>query len=74
MRGIEVHGTEIVISQYVDDTTLRSLPWEGKYGMEWTDTFTVLGINYNVNKMSDITRLQIEKRINDIKNEIIATP
>ena len=112
IRGIEIHGTEIAVSQYADDTTLflegslfaikrlmsilswfkgisglginvdktkavkigalrdRSLPWEGKYGMEWTDTFTVLGVQYNVNKMSDITTINIEKKINDIKNLI----
>ena len=87
IKGIEVHGTEIVISQYAEDTTLflegflqaikrligllrwfkrisglginvnktnavnigvlrdRSLPWEGKYGMEWTEKFTVLGVH-----------------------------
>ena len=84
IKGIEVHGTEIFISQYADDTTLflegtleaikrlmsilrwfknvsglginvdktkaikpgatrdRSLYWEGRYGMEWTNKFTVL--------------------------------
>ena len=93
IKGIEVHGTEIIISQYADDTTLflegshedikrlmsilrwfrnvsglginvdktkavkigatrdRSLNWEGKYGMEWTNKFTVLGIDYNVDEM-----------------------
>ena len=38
--------------------------------MEWTDTFTVLGVEYNVNEMGEITRLNIEKKINDIKNLI----
>ena len=113
IKGIEIHGTEIAVSQYADDTTLllegslhaikrlmssilswfknisglginvdktkavkigalrdRSLPWEGKYGIEWTDTFTVLGVEYNVNKMGDITNINIEKKINDIKNLI----
>ena len=46
------------------------IPWEGKYGMEWTDTFTVLGIDYNVNEMGDITTLNIEKKINDIRKLI----
>ena len=109
IKGIEVHGTEIVISQYADDTTLflegflqaikrlmsifrwfkrisglginvdktkavkiwvlrdRSLPWEVKYGMEWTEKFTVFGVHYNVNKMGEITTLNIEIEINDIK-------
>ena len=112
VRGLEIYGTEIAVSQYADDTTLflegsldvikrlmsilgwfkkisglainvdktkavkigalrdRSLPWEGRYGMDWTDNFTVLGINYNVNKMGDITSLNMESKINDIKKMI----
>ena len=103
IKGIEVHGTEIVISQYADDTTVflegsheaikrlmsilrwfrkvsglginvektkvvkigalrdRSLNWEGKYGMEWTNEFTILGVDYNVDKLGEITTLNIEK-------------
>ena len=48
----------------------RSLPWEGRYGMERTDSFTVLGVQYNVNRMGEITTLNIEKKINDIKKLI----
>ena len=110
IKGIEVNGTEIFISQYADDTTLflegtleaikrlmsilrwfknvsglginvdktkavklgatrdRSLYWEGRYGMEWTNKFTVLGIDYDVNDMGEITSTNIEKKIIDIKN------
>ena len=112
IKGIEVHGTEIIISQYADDTTLilegshedikrlmsilrwfrnvsglginvdktkavkigvtrdRSLNWEGRYGMEWTNKFTVLGIDYNVDDMGEITTLNVEKKITDIKKLI----
>ena len=112
IKGIEVHGTEIIISQYADDTTLflegshedikrlmsilrwfrnvsglginvdktkavkigatrdRSLNWEGKYGMEWTNKFTVLGIDYNVDEMGEITTLNVDKKITDIKKLI----
>ena len=38
--------------------------------MEWTEKFTVLGVHYNVNKMGEITTLNIEKKINDIKKLI----
>ena len=112
IKGIEVNGTEIFISQYADDTTLflegtlkaikrlmsilkwfknvsglginvdktkavklgatrdRSLYWEGRYGMEWTNKFTVLGIDYDVNDMGEITSTNIEKKIIDIKKLI----
>ena len=94
IKGIEVHGTEIVILQYADDTTVflegsheaikrlmsisrwfrkvsglginvektkvvkigelrdRSLNWEGKYGMEWTNEFIILGVDYNVRRQT----------------------
>ena len=29
----------------------RSIPWEGRYDLEWRNTFDVLGISYNVNGM-----------------------
>ena len=46
----------------------RSLTWEGKYGMELTDKFTVLGIDYNVNEMGDITTLNGGKKSVTYKN------
>ena len=111
IKGIEVNGTEIFISQYAYDTTLflegslaaikklmsilkwfknisglginvdktkavklgatrdRSLYWEGRYGMDWTNKFTVLGIDYNTNEMGEINKNN-EKKISDIKKLI----
>ena len=37
--------------------------------MEWTDRSTI-GVQYNVNRMGEITTLNIEKKINDIKKLI----
>ena len=65
--GINVDKTKAVT---ICATRDRSLTWEGKYGMEWTDKFTVLGIDYNVNEMGDIKVLNIGKKINDIKKLI----
>ena len=42
--GINVDKTKAVKLGATRDT---SLYWEGKYGMEWTNKFTVLGIDYN---------------------------
>ena len=55
---------------YRKSTVNTYIPWEGKYGMEGTDKFTILGIDYNVNEMGDITTLNVEKKINDIKKSI----
>ena len=44
-----------------------TLYWEGRYGMEWTNKFIILGIDYNTNDMGEITTTNIEKKIIDIK-------
>ena len=38
--------------------------------MDWTNKFTVLGIDYNTNDMGEITTTNIEKKISDIKKLI----
>ena len=48
----------------------RSITWEGKYGLKWTDEFDVLGIRYNINNMGEITELNISDKIKDIKKLI----
>ena len=65
--GINVDKTKAV---KIGATRDRSLNWEGKYGMEWTNKFTVLGIDYNVDDMGEITTLNVEKKITDIKKLI----
>ena len=65
--GINVDKTKAV---KLGATRDRSLYWEGRYGMEWTNKFTVLGIDYYVNDMGEITSTNIEKKIIDIKKLI----
>ena len=48
----------------------RSITWEGKYRLKWTDEFEVLGISYNINNMGEITELNISDKIKDIKKLI----
>ena len=57
--GMNVNKTKAV---KIGATMSRSLPWKWKYGMEWTDTFPVLGIHYNVNKMVEIPTFNIEEK------------
>ena len=109
VNGIQVHNTEMLTSQYVDDTTLflngdinslkytarilkwfesvsglainnektkvvkigalrgRSIPWQGKYGFEWTSSFEILGIIYNIEDMENITKIYIYRILGEIK-------
>ena len=48
----------------------RSIPWQGKFGFEWTSSFEILGIIYNVELMSEITKLNIYRKIGEVKKLI----
>ena len=112
VKGIQVHDTEMLTSQYADDTTLflngdinslkyavrilkwfenvsglainnektkvvkigalrgRSIPWQGKYGFEWTSSFEILGITYNIEDMENITKTNIYRKMGEVKKLI----
>ena len=112
VKGIQVHDTEMLTSQYADDTTLflngdinslkytvrilkwfenvsglaiyndktrvvtigalrgRSIPWQGKYGFEWTSSFVILGIIYNIDDMENITKSNIYRKMGEVKKLI----
>ena len=46
------------------------MSWEGKFGLEWTHSFVVLGIHYDVNNLSETTDTNLYLKINDIKKLI----
>ena len=48
----------------------RSISWEGKFGLNWTTEFEVLGIKYNIDKMESITDDNISAKVSDIKKLI----
>ena len=48
----------------------RSIPWQGKHGFEWTSSFEILGIIYNITSMSEITKLNIYRKIGEVKKLI----
>ena len=45
----------------------RRMSWEGKFGLEWTHSFVVLGIHYDDNNLSETTDTNLYLKINDIK-------
>ena len=65
--GINKEKTKVIKIGPLRD---RSITWEGKYGLKWTDDFGVLGISYNINNMGETTELNISKKIKDIKHII----
>ena len=48
----------------------RRIPWEGQFGLTWTNTFEVLGIEYDVFRLEEITEINLNSKITKIKNLI----
>ena len=48
----------------------RSIHWQGKYGFDWTDSFEILGISYNINDMENITKNNIYLKMGEVKSLI----
>ena len=49
---------------------VRSISFEGKFGLEWTENFEVLGIKYQIKHMDTITDDNIPSKLTDIKKMI----
>ena len=65
--GVNKEKTKVVkIGSSMD----RSIAWEGKYNLKWTDEFEVLVISYNICKMGEISEYNILNKIKDIKKII----
>ena len=47
-----------------------SISWQGKFGFNWTTTFEILGINYDITKMGEITELNINRKMGEIRKLI----
>ena len=55
-----------IIKIRVDRTT--RLICEGQFGLEWSKTFVVLGINYDVDRIKDGTEINIHHKLQAMKN------
>ena len=47
-----------------------SIPWQGKFGFNWADDFEILGIQYNMKKLHEITDLNIQRKMGEIQKLI----
>ena len=50
--GINKDKTKVIKIGALRD---RRITWEGSFGLEWTHSFAVLGIQYDVNTLSETT-------------------
>ena len=47
-----------------------NIPWQGKFGFNWSNKFEILGIHYNMNKFNEITDLNIQRKLGEIQQLI----
>ena len=62
--GVNIEKTKVI---KIGRSRDRSIAWEGKYNLKWTDEFEVLGISYNIHKMGEISDHNILNKLKDIK-------
>ena len=47
-----------------------NIPWQGKFGFNWTDKFEILGIHYDMNDLGNISDLNIYRKLGEIEQLI----
>ena len=47
-----------------------NIPYQGKFGLNWSNNFEILGIHYDMNKLSEITHLNIQRKLGEIQQVI----
>ena len=47
-----------------------NIPWQGKFGFNWTDKFEILGIHYDMNNLVDISDSNIYRKLGEIEQLI----
>ena len=47
-----------------------NIPWQGKFGFNWSKKSEILGIHYNMDKINDITDLNIQRKQGEIEQLI----
>ena len=47
-----------------------NIPWQGKFGFNWYNKFEILGIHFDMNKLNEITELNIQRKIGEIQKLI----
>ena len=47
-----------------------NIPWQGKFGFNWSTKFEISGIHFDMNKLNEITDLNIQRKIGEIQKLI----
>ena len=66
MSGLDINNEKTNVVK-IGASRGISIPWQGKFGFKWSTTFEILGIYYDVNRMNEITDLNINRKLGEIK-------
>ena len=69
MSGLAINKDKTKVIK-IGGSRYRRISWEGQFGLKWTHSFEVLGIQYDVFKLDEITELNLEIKMQKIKKLI----
>ena len=69
ISGLEINNDKTKVVKIVASRG-SSISWQGKFGFNWTTTFEILGIYYDITKMGEITEININRKMGVIRKLI----
>ena len=67
--GLEINNEKTKIVK-IGASRGSSISSQGKFGFNWTTTFEILGIYYDITKMGEITEININRKMGEIRKLI----
>ena len=69
LSGLEINNDKTKVVK-IGASRDGSISWQGNFGFKWTTTFEILGIHYDITKMGEITDLNINRKMGEIRSLI----
>ena len=69
ISGLEINNEKTKVVK-IGASRGSSISWQGKFGFNWTSTFEILGIYYDITKMGEITEININRKMGEIRQLI----
>ena len=69
MSGLDINNDKTKVVK-IGASRDSNIPWQGKFGFKWAETFEILGIHYNMKRFNEITELNILRKMGEIKKLI----
>ena len=69
LSGLEINNDKTKVVK-IGASRDSSISWQGNFGFKWTTTFEILGIHYDITKIGEITDLNINRKMGEIRSLI----